>query len=92
MNLPIQALSDSSYCLHCPQAGRRRWTTWDAPTMSTITTAQHSGKGPPTCMLNVFPLIPNAFFALVIKKNKIKKRLSLETNRGDDNILIDIMS
>ncbi|KAF3849196.1 hypothetical protein F7725_015693 [Dissostichus mawsoni] len=32
-----------------PPAGRRRWTTLDAPTTSTTTTAVHSGNGPQTC-------------------------------------------
>lgn len=50
MNLQTQAPSDPSSC--CPlylQVGKKKWTTWAAPTMSTITTALHSGNGPPTC-------------------------------------------
>lgn len=55
MSLRTQAHSDpSSCCPHCLQAGKRRWTTWDAPTMSTTTTALHSGNGPLTCRPTVF--------------------------------------
>lgn len=58
MSLRTRAPSDlSSCCPHCPQAGKRRWTTWDARTMSTTTTALHSGKGPPTCMSDLSPCV-----------------------------------
>lgn len=51
-NLPTLALSDpNNCCLRYPQGGRRRWTTLDAPTSSTTTTALHSGNGLLTCML-----------------------------------------
>lgn len=55
MSLQTLALSDpNNCCLHYPQGGRRRWTTWDAPTLSTTTTELHSGNGLPTCMLEHF--------------------------------------
>lgn len=55
MSLQTLALSDpNNCCLHYPQGGRRRWTTWDAPTLSTTTTDLHSGNGLPTCMLAHF--------------------------------------
>lgn len=51
-NLQTLALSDpNNCCLRYPQGGRRRWTTLDAPTSSTTTTALHSGNGLLTCML-----------------------------------------
>lgn len=55
MSLQTLALSDpNNCCLHYPQGGRRRWTTWGAPTLSTTTTELHSGNGLPTCMLGHF--------------------------------------
>lgn len=50
MSLWIQAPSGlSSCCLLYLRAGRKRWTTWGAPTTSITTTALHSGNGLPTC-------------------------------------------